>query len=154
MATTALEAIGHFIAARHMREGETFAFASLQIRYPNVGELRAALAKMGEDGMIENLPDGPYRLTKAGYMQFFGEPPSEDDAIKAIMAEIAMRGIKTGKSFLWMPLQEQLRSKHFGADDLKPALEKICDKHWLEAGSIPGFYRLTEAGFAALATFN
>jgi hypothetical protein len=152
MAATALEAINHFINARGFREGETFSFASLQIRHPHQDELLAALKKMGEEGLIEEVPTGTYKMTKAGYVKFFGEPPSEDDTIKAIMGEIATRGIKVGKSFLWTPLQDSLQLKRFRADDLKPALDKIFNNHWLENAPLPGFYKLTEAGFAALGT--
>jgi hypothetical protein len=152
MASTAAEAINHFINARGFREGETFSFASLQIRYPHQDELLAVLTKMGDEGLIENVPAGPYKMTKAGYVKFFGEPPSEDDTIKAIMSEIATRGIKVGKSFIWAPVQESLVLKRFRDGDLKPALEKICNNRWLENAPMPGFFKLTEAGFAALGT--
>ncbi len=125
MAATALEAISNFINARGFREGETFAFASLHIRYPHQDELLAALKNMGEEALIEEVPTGTYKMTKAGYAKFFGAPPSEDDTIKAIMTEIATRGIKVGKSFLWAPLQESLQLKRFRDGDLKPALDKI-----------------------------
>ena len=95
-----VEAINHFIKARGFREGETFLFASLQIRYPHPDELRAVLKQMGEDGVIENASEGSYKMTMAGYVKFFGAPPSEDDTIKAIMTEIGTRGIKIGKSLI------------------------------------------------------
>jgi hypothetical protein len=150
MAATAAEAINHFIEARGFREGETFLFASLQIRYPHQDELRAVLKQMGEDGVIENASEGAYKMTMAGYVKYFGAPPSEDDAVKAIMTEIGARGVKIGKSFIWAPLQESLVLKRFRDGDLKPALEKILTNRWLENASMPGFYRLTEDGFTAL----
>jgi hypothetical protein len=33
-------------------------------------------------------------------------------------------------------------------------LEKILTNRWLENASMPGFYRLTDAGFTALNTGN
>jgi len=150
MASSALEAITNFITSRNIREEETFSFASLQIRYPHRDELLAVLEQMSKDGLIENAPEGPFKLTKTGYVKFFGNPPTEDDTINAIMDEIATRGVKAGKTFLWMPLQERLELKRFRAADLKPALEKIFSDHWLEKAAAPGFFRLTEAGFVAL----
>jgi hypothetical protein len=152
MASSALEAIVHFITARKLREGETFSFASLQIRHPNHDELAAALDEMGKEGLIENMSDGTFKLTKTGSMKFFGESPSEEDAIKAIMSEIATRGIKAGKSFLWTPMQKQLELNRFREGDLKPALEKIFNNRWLENAPAPGFFKLTQAGFEALKT--
>jgi len=152
MVSTALEAITNFINARGFREGETFSFASLQIRYPHQDELLAALKAMGEEGVIEEAPAATYKMTKAGYAKFFGAPPTEDDTVKAIMNEIAARGIKVGKSFLWTPLQETLQLKRFRADDLKPALDTIFSNRWLENAPLPGFFKLTEAGSAALGT--
>ncbi|WP_034996896.1 hypothetical protein [Beijerinckia mobilis] len=154
MATTAVEAIDHFINARGFREGETFSFASLQIRHPHHDELRAVLKQMGEDGVIEDASEGVYKMTMAGYAKYFGAPPSEDDTINAIMTEIGTRGIKAGKSFIWAPVQESLTLKRFREGDLKPALEKIFANRWLEKASMPGFYRLTDAGFTALNTGN
>ncbi|WP_026605493.1 hypothetical protein [Methylocapsa acidiphila] len=154
MAATAVEAINHFIKARGFREGETFLFASLQIRYPHPDELRAVLKQMGEEGVIVNTSEGSYKMTMAGYVKFFGAPPSEDDTIQAIMTEIGTRGIKIGKSFIWAPVQESLVLKRFRDGDLKPALEKILTNRWLENASMPGFYRLTDAGFTALNTGN
>ena len=154
MASNALEAITNFITTRSLREGETFSFASLQIRYPNQNELLAALDEMGEEGLIENMSTGSFKLTKAGYIKFFGDPPSEDDTIKAIMSEIATRGVKAGRAFLWMPMQERLELKRFRTGDLKPALEKIFNNHWLENAPTPGFFKLTEAGFKALRTIH
>jgi len=150
MASTAREAITHFINARGFREGETFSFASMQIRYPHHDELKDALVRMGEDGLIEEGPAGTYKMTKTGYLKFFGEPPSEDDTIKAIMAEIATRGTKAGKSFLWSPLQETLRLKRFREADITPALDRILSHRWLEKAPMPGFFKLTEAGLAEL----
>ena len=150
MAATAGEAIDHFIIARGFREGESFSFASLQIRYPHQDELHAALKQMREEGVIEDAAEGAYKMTMAGYVKFFGAPPSEDDTIKAIMSEIATRGIKVGKSFIWAPVQESLILKRFRDGDLKPALEKIFTNRWLENAAMPGFYRLTDAGSAAL----
>jgi hypothetical protein len=152
MAATAVEAINHFINARGFREGESFSFASLQIRYPHQDELVAALKQMGEEGVIEDAAAGSYKMTKAGYVKFFGAPPSEDDTIKAIMNEIAARDIKVGKSFLWAPLQESLQLKRFREGDLKPALDKILGSGWIANAPMPGFYKLTEAGLAALGT--
>jgi hypothetical protein len=154
MAQSAIEAISHFINARGFREGETFSFASLQIRHPHQDELLAALKQMGDEGVIEDASAGSYKMTKAGYVKFFGAPPSEDDTIKAIMGEIATRGIKVGKSFLWTPLQETLQLKRFRDGDLKPALDKIFNNRWLEKAPMPGFYKLTEAGLAALGTIG
>ncbi|WP_020174014.1 hypothetical protein [Methyloferula stellata] len=152
MAATAVEAINHFINARGFREGETFSFASLQIRYPHQDELVAALKQMGDEGVIEDATAGSYKMTKAGYVKFFGAPPSEDDTIKAIMNEIGARGIKVGKSFLWAPLQESLQLKRFRDGDLKPALDKIVGSGWMANAPMPGFYKLTEAGLAAFRT--
>jgi len=150
MALTALEATTNFITSRNIREGETFSLASLQVRYPNKDELLAVLETMQGDGLIENTPEGPYRLTGAGYLKFFGHPPTADDTIKAIMSEIATRGVKAGKTFLWLPMQEHLELKRFRPGELKPALEQIFNNHWLEQAQLPGFFKLTEAGFAAL----
>jgi|GEM_PF-2508682 len=152
MASNALEAINNFITSRNIREEETFSFASLQVRYPHRDELLAVLEQMSKDGFIENAPAGPFKLTKTGYVKFFGNPPSEDDTIHAIMGEIATRGVKAGKTFLWMPLQERLELKRFRAADLKPALDKIFGNHWLENAAAPGFFKLTEAGFVALGS--
>jgi hypothetical protein len=150
MAATAIEAISHFIIARHFREGETFSFASLQIRHPHQDELLAALKQMSEDGTIEEASPGTYKMTKAGHLTFFGEPPSEADTIKAIMSEIAARGVKAEKRFLWMPLQETLILKGFRTGDLTPALDTIVSNRWFETAPLPGFFKLTEAGFKAL----
>jgi hypothetical protein len=79
-----------------------------------------------------------------------GRPPSEDDTLKAIMSEIATRGIKVGKSFLWAPLQESLQLKRFRDGDLKPALDTIFANRWLDKAPMPGFFKLTEAGAKAL----
>ncbi len=152
MATTALDAIDHFINARGFREGEGFSFASMKIRYPHHDELQAALANMIGEGVIDDAGDGSYKMTKAGYVKYFGAPPSEDDTVKAIMSEIATRGMKVGKSFLWSPLQESLRLKRFRDGDLKPALETIFTNGWLEKAPMPGFFKLTEAGLAACGT--
>jgi hypothetical protein len=130
--------------------GRPFHSRLLQIRYPHHDELRAVLKQMGEDGVIEDASEGFYKMTMAGYVKFFGAPPSEDDTIKAIMTEIGTRGIKVGKSFIWAPVQESLTLKRFREGDLKPALEKIFTNRWLENASMPGFYRLTDAGFTAL----
>ncbi len=151
MASTAAEAITTFITVRHMREGETFSFASMQIRHPDHDGLRTTLAKMTGDGLIEDLSDGSYRLTKAGFAKLVGAPPSAEDALKALLAEIAARGMKPGKSFLWAPVQDSLRSKHLGPDELKPALDKMLGNGWLTDGPAPGFYKLTDAGAKALA---
>jgi hypothetical protein len=150
MAATALDAINHFIHARGFREGEGFSFASMQIRYPHHDELHAALANMIGEGVIDDAGDGSYKMTKAGYVKYFGEPPSQDDTIKAIMSEIAARGTKVGKSFIWTPLQESLQLKRFRDGDLKPALETIFANRWLEKAPMPGFFKLTEAGSKAL----
>ncbi len=150
MAQSAFEAITTFITVRHMREGETFSFASMQIRHPDHDGLRTTLAKMAGDALIEDLGNGSYKLTKAGFAQFVGAAPSEEDAMKALLAEIASRGLKVGKSFLWQPLQDSLREKHLGPAELKPALEKMLGSGWLADGPAPGFYRLTEAGAKAL----
>lgn len=154
MVSNALEAITNFITSRNIREGETFSFASLQIRYPIQNELLAVLDEMGKEGLIEDMSAGSYKLTKAGYIKFFGAPPSEDDTIKAIMNEIASRGVKAGKAFLWMPMQERLELNRFRTGDLKPALEKIFNNHWLENTPMTGFFKLTEAGFNALGTIH
>jgi DNA-binding PadR family transcriptional regulator len=154
MALTALEATTNFITSRNIREGETFSLASLKVRFPHEDELLAVLRKMTEDGFIETTAEGPYRLTQAGYVKFFGNPPSKEDTIKAIMAEIATRGVKAGKPFLWTPMQERLESRRFRSGDLKPALEKIFDDHWLENTPTPGFYKLTEAGVTALVALQ
>jgi hypothetical protein len=151
MAQSAYEAITTFITVRHMREGDTFPFASMQIRYPKHDELRDALAKMAGEGLIEPLPDLQYKITKAGFTTFIGSAPSEEDAIKAVMDEIGARGLKPGKSFLWEPLQKGLHEKHLGPTELQPALEKLLANGWLAAGMAPGFYKLTEAGSKALA---
>ncbi len=150
MVLTAAEAINNFITSRNIREGETFSFASLQIRYPHQDELLAILAEMGKEGLIEDMSGGSYKLTNGGYIKFFGTPPSEDDTIKAIMSEIATRGIKAGKAFIWMPIQERLELKRFRPGEIKPALEKIFNNHWLEKAPAAGFYKLTEAGSNAL----
>ncbi len=147
---TAEEAINNFITSRNIREGETFSFASLQIRYPHQNELLAVLDKMGKEGLIEDMSSGCFKLTPDGYVKFFGAPPSEDDTIKAILSEIATRQIKAGKAFIWMPIQERLELKRYRAGDLKPALEKIFNNHWLENAPATGFFKLTEAGFNAL----
>jgi hypothetical protein len=151
MAQTAFEAIKTFISVRHMREGQTFSFASMQIRYPHHDELRDALAQMTSDGLVEALPELQYKITQAGFTEFCGGvTPSEEDAIKAILDEIAARGLKPGKNFLWEPLEKGLHEKHLGPTELQPALEKLVGKGWLAAGMAPGFYKLTEAGFAGL----
>jgi hypothetical protein len=154
MVLSASEAINNFITSRNIRAGETFSLASLKVRYPHEHELLAVLNEMGADGLIENLPDGIFRLAETGYAKFFGAPPSEDDTIKAIMGEIANRGVKAGKSFLWLQMQELLESRRFRSDDLKPALEKLFHDRWLEEVPMPGFFKLTEAGFNALKTFQ
>jgi hypothetical protein len=154
MAANALEAINNFITTRNIREGETFSFASLQVRYPHQNELLAVLDEMGKEGLIENISTGTFKLTKPGYIKFFGEPPSQGDTIKAIMGEIANRGVKGGKTFLWTPMQERLESRRFRADDLKSALEKMFHDCWLENAPMQGFFKLTEAGFIALGTIH
>jgi hypothetical protein len=154
MVSNALEAITNFITSRNLREGETFSFASLQIRYPDQNELLAVLAKMGEEGLIEDMSAGCFKLTGTGYVKYFGAPPSEDDTIKAIMSEISARGVKAGRAFHWMPLQERLELKRFRTGDLKPALEKIFNNHWLENTPTSGFFKLTEAGLNVLKTIH
>ncbi len=151
MVLNASEAINNFIASRNIRAGETFSLASLKVRYPHEHELLAILGEMSADGLIENLPESVFKLTATGYVKFFGDPPSEDDTIKAIMGEIANRGVKPGKSFLWLPMLERLESRRFRSGDLDPALEKIFHNRWLEKAPAPGFFKLTEAGFKALA---
>jgi hypothetical protein len=154
MVLNASEAISNFITSRNIRAGETFSLASLKVRYPHEHELLAILNEMGAEGLIEIVPDGIFKLTEIGYVKFFGNPPSEDDTIKAIMAEIANRGVKPGKSFLWLPMLERLESRRFRSSDLNPALEKIFNDHWLEKAPAQGFFKLTEAGFKALAAIH
>ncbi len=154
MALTALEATTNFITSRNIREGETFSLASLQVRYPNTDELLAVLDTMRGDGLIENTSEGPYKLTQAGYLKFFGHPPTVEDTIKAIMSEIATRGVKAGKTFLWLPMQEHLELKRFRPGELKLALEQIFNNHWLEKAPLSGFFKLTEAGFTAIETLR
>ncbi len=154
MVSSALEAITNFIASRNIRSGETFSLASLKVRYPHEHELLAVLDDMAGQGLIENNGAGSFQLTAAGYTKFFGAPPSADDTIKAIMGEIANRGVKAGKSFLWLPMQERLESRRFRQDDLKPALEKLFHDRWLEDAPMPGFFKLTDAGFTALKTMQ
>jgi len=149
-ASNALETITTFIKVRGYREGESFPFASFKIRYPHEDELLAAFGELRNDGVIEDSEEGSYKLTKAGYLKFFGEPPSEDDAIRAIMREIETRGIKVGKSFLWAPIEEQLRIKHFRPAELQPAFDKILTSRWLENAPMPGFFKLTAAGQTAM----
>ena len=103
MASTAAEAINHFINARGFREGEHLPSRPCRSDIRIKTSCSPFWTKMGDEGLIENVPAGPYKMTKAGYVKFFGEPPSEDDTIKAIMSEIATRGIKVGKSFIWAP---------------------------------------------------
>jgi len=151
-ATNALETITTFITVRGYREGESFPFASLQIRYPHHDELQAAFNELQKDGVLEDAGEGTYRLTQAGYTKLFGTAPSEDDAVRAIMKEIAARGFKVGKSFLWAPIEDQLKLKRFRAAELKPALDRILDSKWLANAPMPGFFKLTDAGQAALAS--
>jgi hypothetical protein len=70
------------------------------------------------------------------------------------MSEISARGVKAGRAFLWMPLQERLELKRFRTGDLKPALEKIFNNHWLENTPTRGFFKLTEAGLNVLKTIH
>jgi len=147
--TNALDAITTFITVRGYREGESFPFASLQIRYPHQEELQGAFEGLQKDGVLEDAGEGTYKLTQAGYLKLFGEPPTAEDAVHAIMKEIAGRGFKVGKSFLWAPIEDQLKLKRFRAAELKPALDKILSSQWLVNAPMQGFFKLTEAGQAA-----
>lgn len=76
--------------------------------------------------------------------------PTLEESERHLLNVFAKFGIRPGEVLAQVSIISSVNHNRFRSSDLNEALESMFAKGWIEDGQGPGWFRLTEAGFAAI----
>jgi hypothetical protein len=107
-------------------------------------DINAAVAYMLQEELIEGSRGKFIKLTDKGY----GEPPSNVEVQRAVLAVLKQLGIRSGDVLPLRPISQNLMTRGYTGDEIADALEALVADGRAEDQS--GKIFLTDKGFAAI----